>query len=460
MVLSVNVPISTEVIESNPDCKISGAYEEGTLLITVDTRHQNTHQRLGLPTRTRLHWGKEYHYEVQELSALLWPLRYRVLVREGYYKDGSGQRKHFTTQATGIDSARRVSQVLMRAAVLLLVMGAMGYRRVGWLLEALFHVRVSKSALQRWVGEVAGQLPRGRELIRLLHEHKPITEGHLDEIFPRGMNHCVLVLKDQEGRILATRGVAQRDEATVATFLKQFKGLGITFRAFYTDGFQAYYNAIRQVFGQTVAIQYDYFHIVQNAWRHLWKWMVGHRREVKARGEAARSPWYKRKLERLAKALWHERYLLFKAEEKMSAEERERLLHLMESDVHVARLRAFLDGIWHLFKDSGNEQQARQALAELKALPVDRRHPQAFHKVIRFLEEHFEWMTAFLRHQDVQRNSLAETSMRVLRRLEIEHDGFRSEKGREDFLRIYQAVKYLGWSIYDPPPKFRKNAVG
>src|SRR3712207_7994631 len=43
---------------------------------------------------------------------------------------------------------------------------------------------------------------------------------------------------------------------------------------FYIDGCQAYYNAIRSVFGSTVAIQYDYFHILQNVWRHLWKWAV------------------------------------------------------------------------------------------------------------------------------------------------------------------------------------------
>ena len=38
---------------------------------------------------------------------------------------------------------------------------------------------------------------------------------------------------------------------------------------------------------------------------------------------------------------------------------------------------------------------------------------------------------------------------RTLRRLEQEHDGFRTEDSREDFLRIYQAVKYPGWSIHD-----------
>ena len=39
----------------------------------------------------------------------------------------------------------------------------------------------------------------------------------------------------------------------------------------------------------------------------------------------------------------------------------------------------------------------------------------------------------------------------LLRRLERNHDGFRSEKGRQNALKIYQAVTYLGWSIHNPP---------
>ncbi len=38
--LFVAVPISTEVIESNPDCALSGAYENGVLVITIDSRGQ------------------------------------------------------------------------------------------------------------------------------------------------------------------------------------------------------------------------------------------------------------------------------------------------------------------------------------------------------------------------------------------------------------------------------------
>lgn len=456
MSVHVTVPITTEVIKLNPDCQISGEYEEGRLVLTIDTRDQNHHERLGLGTKVPLYWGKQYSFEAQELSALLWPIGYRILVREGYYLNSEGQRVHFTTQATGVDARRKVSAVLMRAAVLLLVIAGMGYRRVAWLLAVLFHVETSKSALQRWVGEVASTLPSGDEIIGLLNAEQPIQEGHLDEIFPRGMNHCVLVIKDEHGRILATEAVDKRDEASVKPFLRRLRELGVRFQTFYTDGCQAYYNAIRAVFGDNVTIQYDYFHIIQNAWRHLWRWAVAHRREINARGEQAATPWYKKKLEALADRLWKNRYLLFKAEQRMSEEEKEQLEAIVNADAKIGHLRAFLNGVWHLFNDSDDEQAARAALDALKAKDIDRKNPTPFHKVLRFLEDHFEWMTAFLREEGVKRNSLSETSMRTLRRLEIEHDGFRSETGREDFLRIYQAIKYLGWNVYQPAPKSLK----
>jgi predicted membrane protein len=146
------------VIESNPDCQIRGFFEKGMLVIEVDTRYQNHHQRLGIGTKVPLHWSKESSFEVQELSALMWPIRYLIITREGYYINKAGERVYFTSSANGIDARRHVSKVLMRAAVLLLVIAGMGYRRVAWLMEVLFHVNTSKSSLQRWVGEVASDL--------------------------------------------------------------------------------------------------------------------------------------------------------------------------------------------------------------------------------------------------------------------------------------------------------------
>lgn len=457
MSVHVSVPVSTEVINSNPDCRISGAYEDGALMITVDTRKQNVHQRLGLSTKTKLVWGRDNEVVVQELSGMAWPIRYRLRTRDGYYVGKNGERVHFTTSASGVDARRAASLVLMRAAVLLVVVAGVGYRRASWLLKELFHVEVSKSSLHRWVQEIASQLPEGDEMIKALNEKKTITEAHFDEIFPKGTSACVLVVSDEHGRIIATKEVDKRDEATVVPFLEHLKGLGLRYRAFYIDGCRAYYNAIRTVFGEAVAIQYDYFHILQNVWKKLWKWALERRRQIKASAEASQTPWYKKKLEALAKSLWENRYVLFKAEERMSEEEKETLAEIVSAERHVGKLRAFLGGIWHIFEDSRDEQQARLALAALKRLPVDREHPQQFGKVVAYLEEHFEWMTAYLRHDGVKRNSLAESGMRVLRRLEVEHDGFRSEKGRENCLRIYQAVKYLGWSVHQLPRSEAKS---
>jgi Transposase len=450
MSLYVTVPLSTEVIESNPDCAFSTAYEDGVLMIRVDTRCQHVHQRLGLSTKTRLHWGKDNSFEAQELSAMAWPIRYRVLTRDGYYlKDG--ERVHFTTGANGLDARRSASEVLMRAAVLLFVVAGIGYRRVSWLLTQLFLVQVSKSALHRWVEAIAQSLPSADEVLKALSEQLPIREGHLDELFPRGSEACVLVLKDEPGRLLAAEEVKKRDAENVKPFLERFKKLGLRFDASYIDGCKAYYNAIRSVFGAAVAIQYDYFHIVQNAWRKLWKWAVKRRRQHKARSEQASTPWYKKKLLALAKSLWDNRYVLFKAEERMSEEEKQQLSRIVEADQQVGRLRSFLGGVWRIFEDSTDEQPARAALAALKQMPVDRINSKPFEQVLRFLEENFEWMTAYLRHPGVKRNSLAESGMRVLRRLEIEHDGFRTPQGRENCLRIYQAVKYLGWTVHRSP---------
>jgi len=429
------------------------------LVIEINTRDQNHHQRLGIGTKIPLYWGKKYSFEVQELSALMWPICYRVLTREGYYIGNSGKRVYFTTSANGIDSNRHVSEVIMRAAVLLLVIAGMGYRRVAWRMEVLFHVTTSKSSLQRWVGEVASDLPNGDEIIQLLNQKQPINECHLDEIFPRGLNHCVLVIKDEYGRIFATEPVDKRDEESVKPFLQRIKNLGVSFRVFYTDGCRPYFNAIRAVFGKSVAIQYDYFHIIQNAWRHLWKWAVDHRRELKKRSKKVTTPWYKKKLETLAMELWDNRYLLFKAEHRMTDDEKERLQDIITADQKVDNLRTFLGGIWHIFEDSQDEDEAKKALDKLKNLPTDSKKPVAFKKVIKFINNHFDWMTAFISHEGVKRNSLSETSMRTLRRLEIEHDGFRSEKGRDNFVRLYQAIKYLGWNVYKPPI-FRNTTVG
>lgn len=451
MALEFLVPISTEVIEQNPECVTGGECRDGVLVIYLDALKQDHWKRLGLPRETFIHWGPTYTIEVQELSGLCWPIRYCVTTAEGWYEDGQGRRHYFVPVLKGLCFKRKVSHVTMRAGVFLSIIAGLGCRKTAWLLKLLFHVVVSKSSIDRWIDDVAEGLPSADVIIQELNHRQPITEGHLDGYYPRGRKgKCVLVLRDEHGRIIAAEEVKAEDEKQVKPFLERMKRLGLGIKTFYIDHSQALRKAISAVYSEA-RIQYDYFHILQNIWKKLWSYALAHRREVKARSQKVQTEWYRDKLEALAETLWKRRYLLFKSDERMSPQEKQQLVEIMEADLKVGKLRTFMKGVWHIFRDSRDEQEARNALEALKKVKIEPKAQGCLRKVFSFLEEHFDQMITYLKHEDVQRNSLSESGMRVLRRLEVEHDGFRTPKGRENCLRIYQAVKYLGWSVHNPP---------
>jgi hypothetical protein len=165
------------------------------------------------------------------------------------------------------------------------------------------------------------------------------------------------------------------------------------------------------------------------------------------------TPWYRAKLEALAKKLWDNRGLIFKNPDNISTEENERLCELLEEDLFVKNVRHFMGGVWGIFRDSKGKLGAHQRLGHLKQLEMVTKNPEsAFSKSVAFLENRFEDMIAFLSHPGVKRYSLAETGMRCLRRLERGHDGFRGANGLDCYLRIYQAIKYCGWTVHSGAP--------
>jgi hypothetical protein len=445
----IQVPVTTEVIEKNEALHPSGRAEDKRLIIEFDTRKRNYHKLLNLKRKVKISWTDERAFDVQELSGLAWPILYRVTTATGYYTNGAGERVYFTPEIKGLSTQRKVSDVVMRLGVFLCIIAGLGSRKASWLMNVLFQISVSKSSIDRWVDEVADSLPSEEEIIKLLHQKKPITEGHFDELFPLGTSACVLVFKDEHGRIIAQQEVEKRDEEHVKPFLERLKKLGLGVNTFYIDHWEAYANAIRAVFPEA-NIQYDYFHILQNVWRKVWGVFRTHRRDLKERSEAAQTKWYAEKLKQMAAQLWKNRYIFFKSDENLSEKEKQTMQEVLNTQSEMSFLRGFLNKVWAIFEGTTTEVQAQIKLAELKQYAAHQEN-NGYTKSISFLEEHFKNMTTFLRVPGVKRNSLAETGMRVLRRLERNHDGFRSEKGRQNALKIYQAVTYLGWSIHNPP---------
>jgi hypothetical protein len=449
----VRIPVGTEALASNHNLVTGSQIEtvDGvpTLLIAMDVRRLGWRKRLGLPRRTAVYWDNIRSVDVQELSTLLWPIRYRVTVGDGWYRDGHGQRQYFGVDVhlAGVDLKRGVTLVALRAAVLLAVVGGVGLRQVCWLLQALFHLDLSKSSLDRWIEEAAAQLPDAEQMAKQLLAQKPVSEAHFDEIFPRGRKGPVLVVRDEHGRILAAQEVEQRDADHVVPYLARLKGWGFQFKTFYIDHCEAYIQAIPKVF-EGAHIQHDYFHILQNAWRKVWRAFVAHRKDVKRRSQEVGTPWYGAKLEALAKRLWEKRGLLFTTDDHLKTDEqRAELADLIAQDSFLGTMRTFLARVRGIFTDAEGELGARQRLGRLKVFAAEQKEA-AFDKVVKFLDEHFDRMITFLRVPGVRRNSLAETGMRTLRRLEQGHDGFRTAEARDCYLRLFQAIRYCGWSVY------------
>ena len=454
MPITIKVPIATEVVEDNPDAVVGAEFQDGAAVIFLDARRQKHREILGLGRGLKLHWSKDTRtYEAQELSCFPWRIRYCVTTADAWYAGPDGERIHYSPPILGLDAHAGVSHVVKRAAVLLAVIGAIGYRRVAWLLQELFRVSTSKSTLSRWMKDVAEELPSKEDMVQILNDQQPITEADFDEIFPRGRAGpgCVLVLKDEHGRIFATQRVIERTQEAVTAFLEWVRSLGLGIKTFYIDTCRAYRNAIPKVFPDA-RIQLDLFHIIKNVWKHVWKFFVSRRRAIRASAEESQTPWYKAKLKALAESLWKNRYVLFKSEKNLTDDDRRKLYEITCADEKAGRIRTFLCGVWKIFDGSKDEEKAREALDELKAAgyPADSKH---YESALNFLDDTFDQATTYLREPDVQRNSLAESGMRTLRRLEQEHDGFRTDDSREDFLRIYQAIKYLGWSVYGPAPR-------
>jgi len=455
--LSVFVPLETEVLREHRNLVTGTIYtKEQGIIAEMDVRRASWRKVLGLPRGTKVHWADIRTIDIQELSALPWPLSYRLTYGDGWYLGSDRQRHYFPLQKhlPGIDLERQCTVSAVRAAVLLAVMGGVGLRCVCWLMNLLFHLNVSKSSLDRWVKQCAARLPDGRGMARALHADIPITEASFDEIFSKGQRpkHCTLVLRDGNGRIFAVRQVEERTEETVTEFLQEVKSWGLCLRAFYVDGCEAYRLAIKTVFPEA-AIQYDYFHIIQNVWRKLRRAVVARRKELKAQGESEEAPASSERLLLLAKRIWENRYLFFKRDENLTDEEEHALPELMEQEPLLAKVRGFVKGVWRIFTKSSTEEDAQAHLRELKARP-EVEPGTVFAKSIAFLEGRFSDMVAYLRHPNfMRRNSLAETGIRCLRRLEQGHDGFRGPEGLDCYLRLYQAIKYCGWKVHRFTPE-------
>src|SRR5256714_11398351 len=75
---------------------------------------------------------------------------------------------------------------------------------------------------------------------------------------------------------------------------------------------------------------------------------------------------------------------------------------------------------------------------------------QHLKKIPQFFDDHWDQALRYLRKKGMgkhRRGSNSESGMRLLRRLEKNHDGIRSAATRQHYIPIYQAIKDLSLDI-------------
>jgi transposase len=222
--------------------------------------------------------------------------------------------------------------------------------------------------------------------------------------------------------------------------LRWLRILGLRIQVVYVDFWSAYPAAIHAIYPAAV-IQYDFFHVMQNIHRHLYKALTVYRKAFKG----AKTEHDQDKVRKaLHTKLWQNRYLVFTNEENLSPEQRQTLDELLaeHADTIVEQIVVFRQHLRTMFNESASFATALEHLATL-ILEGWADVTVAFGKVMTFLQEHFDNICTYLRVPTVQRNSLSECTVRSLRRIEHMRQGFKTQQGRGNHLKLLQWRTYI-----------------
>jgi len=117
----------------------------------------------------------------------------------------------------------------------------------------------------------------------------------------------------------------------------------------------------------------------------------------------------------------------------------------------VHSFRSLIRQLVTLFDHSHSEAQAKLRLQQLRK-DIQAVEDHHLDKIVQFLDDHWDHALRYLRKKGMgkhRRGSNSESGMRLLRRLEKNHDGIRSATTRQHYMQIYQAIKYLSLDVAD-----------
>ena len=443
MAITIKSQFESAVTECNEDIFVRSYIEDGATIIEFDTRKRNYKKRF--KSKSKIKWDEEnYCVDVRELSVLHNPIIYRFILCRGNYIDSNGTRVFFTPKVEEVSMAQHVSKSAVRLSCFLAVNCGVTLRNIATLYSVIFLISISRSSIKRWIDDIGSNLPTDEEMLKKLIEIKRPTECHIDGYYPMGTDHCVMVIKDEYDRILITHEAPSESKDEAIKFLQKIKDSGIHVVSAFSDYSKSFTEPIKEVFPD-VKFQADHFHTVKNIWKHLKKAYLEFRRNVKGNVENYKSARKKQELEDLAKRLWENRWILLKKPCNLTEDEKKKIkeLETIDKEGFIKDFRSILKNIVSIFDQSKSEASAKAKLRRLRE-KTDSMENKHYHKIIKFFDDHWAEAMQYLKKDGTQkRASNSESGMRLLRRLEKNHDGIRSEATRKNYIKIYQMITYI-----------------
>jgi len=442
MTITIKAEFESAVTEANVDIFTKSYIENRKSIIEFDTRKRNFKKIFGI--KSKIAWdSKTYTVDIKELSTLYCPIIYRFIMAKGSYYNSDGERIFFTPELDEVSTSQHVSKSLVRLSCYLAVSCGVTLRNIATLFTVIFLVEITKSSIKRWIDEIGENLPNDEEMLKQLIEIKKPIECHIDGYYPMGTDNCVMVIKDEYDRILITNEVQSENKDDAIIFLKKIKDQDINIVSAFSDYSKSYTESIKEVFPD-IKFQADHFHTIKNIWKNLKKAYLDFRREVK---EDANINHLKNDdhLTELAKKLWDLRWVFLKKPENITSEEIREIKKIQKLDKKgfTKSFRSILKNLVGLFDKSKSEKSAKGKLERLrkKITTIDNKY---YNKIIKFLDDHWTEAVQYLKNDGAsKRSSNSESGMRLLRRLEKNHDGIRSEKSRKNYIKIYQQISYF-----------------
>ena len=438
MYITIKSLLSERAAQENTITKIE--VTERTITVNLEPKIEAQYERAD----TQEPVSAEYHDSepllIQGLGIQGKALRYRVVsTRLGYVND-AGELKTFTVSIPGIRTDLLVTDEVVDKMLYFNVDRNLSLGETVQMLQDVYGVQTSISALDRWKSGQAEALPAIGQIIKRLNEKKKITVLHLDEYKATGTKSWELAIRDEHGRLIFSIRLKKRDAWHIKAILRWFRILGLEIKVFYVDFWLAYPSAIKAIYPQA-DIQYDFFHVIQNIHRHLYKSLTAYRKAFKN----AKTDQQQAKIrQQLHQKLWKHRYLLFTNDENLTDQQRQILDELLEehTDTIVEQIVLFRQQVRVIFNECHSFTEAVEHLAIL-ILDGWADLSTNFAKIMTFLQDHIENMLTYLRIPHIQRNSLSECTVRSLRRIERIRQGFKKHSGRVNHLKLLQWRRYL-----------------